>query len=46
MPLYSPPSGNNVNFELKTYTPPSGSNVNFTLEGAQLDNKSFESLFK
>ena len=45
MPLYSPPSGNNVNFELKTYTPPSGDSVNFTLEGAQPETKSSQFLF-
>jgi len=45
MPLYSPPSGNNVNFELKLYTPPSGDSVNFTLEGAQLETKSSKFYF-
>jgi hypothetical protein len=32
MPLYTPSSGNSVNFDLISYSAPSGNSVNFTLD--------------
>ena len=35
MPLYTPPTGTSVNFDVTSYSPASGGNVNFSMSDAQ-----------
>ena len=44
MPLYTPSSGNNVNFELKPYISPSGDSVNFELVPAGIEVETLKAI--